>query len=448
MNSTPPGLRGRSLAFLSPLGVALIGALAMATGKVQAQTNLGNVAPAVLAYCNATDGIGCDSQSPPVNLAQIAPDRFVTQGYAALELVTQRFSTVHRRLRERMAASTGAVQVATPQAPWAGVRIASLSSPFELFAQSDLPATSEAGTSSGPVRAPEHGFYVHAEGGDNHVRPTAFDRGFDLRATSLVLGGDFAPSSSTLLGLSYNHDDARTSLDTSDGGQPGSMNLRGDGVALYGAWYPMPAAYVDATLLWGRNRYATTRRFHFELSDIQDTTSGSTTGHQQGLSLGAGYDFKQGRASVGPYARIDYARITIAGFTEVGGTDVNGPGQPNDLVVQEQRFTSLTSRLGAQASMSSSTDWGVVVPYAMLEWVHQFRRDRSESLIARMAFLAANADSMTIATTPVDRNYANLGLGLAAHLGIGRSLALYYQRELARAGQRAQQLTAELRLEF
>jgi outer membrane autotransporter protein len=439
--------------FLSPLAAALIGTLVMALGEARAQLNIGNVDPVVVAYCNSNDLAGCTASpsqggSPPQNRVQVAPDRFVTQGYAALELVTQRFSTLHRRLRERINESTGSVQLAAPLAPWPAFKVASASSPFELLAQSDVPATSEAGPARGAVRAPERGFYLHAEGGDNHVRPTAFDRGFNLRATSATLGADFAPSPSSLLGLSYTHDDARTSLDISDGGQPGTMSLRGDSLALYGAWYPLPAAYVDATLLWGRNKYATVRRFHFELSDLQDTTSGSTSGHQQGLSLGAGYTFAQGRASVGPYARIDYARITIAGFTEEGGTDVTGPGETNNLVVEDQRFTSLTTRFGAQASMSVSTDWGVVVPYAMLEWVHQFRHDRSESLIAKLAFLSSGPASMAVHTTPVDRNYANLGLGLAAHLGIGRSVALYYQRELARAGQRAQQLTAELRLEF
>ena len=174
MRSTLPCVPGRGLAFLSPLAAPLTGTLVMALVEARAQLNIGNVAPVVVAYCNSNELAGCTAspsqgESPPQNRVQVAPDRFVAQGYAALELVTQRFSTLHRRLRERINESTGSVQLPAPLASLPAFMVASASSPFELLAQSDVPATSWSGTARGAVRAPERGFYLHAEGGDNHL---------------------------------------------------------------------------------------------------------------------------------------------------------------------------------------------------------------------------------------------------------------------------------------
>lgn len=422
--------------------VALLAGLMAAVGNVQAQQNIVNASNTVAAYCLATQAPTSCGGSPPGNLAQVAPDRFVAQGATALQLVNQQFSRVSRRLQERLAVAAGSGLAAWPETQ-RPLRLASASdAPLELFAQ----APAAAGGASSAMRQPALGMYMRVERGGNRVKPTDFDRGFDLHATSLTLGGDYLLNPQTVMGLSYVHDDARSNLDTGDGGQPGSSNTRGHSVALYAAYRPSAYSYIDATLLAGRNKYATVRRFDFEISDILDTTSGATRGRQQGLSLGAGWSVARERMTFGPYARVDYARIDVDAFTEEGGEDL-GNGISNNLRVEAQRFSSLSSKLGVHASSAVSTGWGVLVPYAFVEWVHQFRQDRTAQLVASRRDIDSPA-RMVINTTPVDRNYGNLGLGLAAHLGIGRSAALYYQSEVGRAGQRANQLAAELRLEF
>jgi outer membrane lipase/esterase len=429
---------------------ALLAGLMAAGGSTQAQQNVGNTAQAVAAYCDATLGstICAQSPSPPGNLAQVAPDRFVVQGATALHLVNQQFSMVSRRVQERLVVASTARGAAAPRQPQPILLAVAVDVPLgSLFAQAAAPGSAAL---AGAVRQPSLGFYMRAERGANRVKPTDFDRGFDLRATSVTLGGDVLLNPQTVLGLSYAHDDARSSLDTGDGGQPGSTTTRGHSVSLYAAYRPSAYSYIDATLLAGRNKYATVRRFDFAISEIKDTTSGATRGRQHGLSLGGGFSFAREHLTFGPYARVDFARIRVAAFTEEGGQDLNLDGTSNNLSVDAQRFDSLTSRLGAQASHAVSTGWGVLVPYAFAEWVHQYRQDRTRQLSAALRDrLALNPDDrIIIDTTPVDRNYGNIGLGLAAHLGIGRSAALYYQSEVGRAGQRANQLTGELRLEF
>ena len=286
-----------------------------------------------------------------------------------------------------------------------------------------------------------------SERGRNDVDPTDFDRGFDVNATSFTVGADYLLNPKVLLGLSYVHDNSRSNLDTSDGGQPGSSEMTGNTVMLYGAYYPSPNSYLDATLLYGRNKYSTVRKFDFEISDILDTTTGSTSGTQRGISLGAGFTVPSGRMSYGPYARVDYAKIKIDGFTEEGGNNLNTDGTSNNLTVRSQSLDSLLLKLGGQVSYAIGMGWGVLVPHGFIEWAHQFRDDRVERLVASRRDVASDA-TMVVSTTPVDKDYGNLGLGLAAHFGVGRSALLYYQTEFGHSGQRANQLTAELRLEF
>lgn len=395
-----------------------------------------------------------DCTSPDSNQAQVAPDRFVMQSATALQLVNQQFSVVHRRLNERLAAALG--QGPGPMAVttagldgWGPYLLASLSPGVGALAQAqtstDVPATlSLSGQSPGN---PALGMFVHVERGRNKVAPTDFDRGFNVNATSFTVGADYLLNPKTLLGISYVHDNARSNLDTSDGGQPGSLELRGNTVLLYGAWYPTPDSWLDATLLYGRNKYSTVRKFDFEISEILDTTTGNTSGTQRGISLGAGFTVPRERWTFGPYARLDYTKIKIDGFTEEGGNKLNEDGTSNNLAVRSQELESLLTRLGGQVAYSVGMGWGVLAPYGFLEWAHQFRDDRSSQLVASKRDVASDA-TMVIHTTPVDRNYGNLGLGLAAHFGVGRSALLYYQTEFGHSGQRANTLTAELRLEF
>jgi outer membrane autotransporter protein len=225
------------------------------------------------------------------------------------------------------------------------------------------------------------------------------------------------------------------------------MELRGNTALLYGAYYPTPNSYLDATLLYGRNKYTTVRKFDFAISGILDTTTANTSGSQRGISLGAGFTMPHGRWSYGPYARLDYAKLKIDGFTEEGGSNLNEDGTSNNLTVHSQSVESLLMRLGGQVSYAVGVGWGVLVPYGFLEWAHQFRDDRTSKIVASMRDVPSDA-TMVIHTTPVDKNYGNLGVGLAAHFGVGRSALLYYQTEVGHQGQRANQITAELRLEF
>lgn len=443
------------------LKAAGLGGLLACGMAAYGQRNIDYANAVVTAYGAATCGPTTCSSSPPVNRAQVAPDRFVMQGATAIQLVNQQFSTVTWRLRERLAAaplvSATSARAVAMQA-WSTSALAFNAGsgvgawpgePFPLLSQA-APSTPE--PQAPPLLQSRFGMYFRVEHGNSEFDPTAYDRGFEVGATSFTLGGDFMLRPDVLVGLAYTHDTATSDLDTGDGGQPGSLETRGDSLLVYGAYYPSVHTFFDATLTFGRNRYSNLRKFAFVapwLADgvLQDTTTADTEGSQYGLNVGGGYNFMRGPATYGPYARLSYAHVKVDGFTEDGGEVKNEIGLSNNLRVSAQSFSSLVSTIGLQASYAHSTSWGVVVPNAFIEWAHQFQ-DALTPALNGASRESASAASMTMRTTPVDRDFFTLGAGVAAHLGVGRSALLHVQTDLGRSGQKAYTLAAELRLEF
>lgn len=119
--------------------------------------------------------------------------------------------------------------------------------------------------------------------------------------------------------------------------------------------------------------------------------------------------------SLTPYGRGTYQKTTIDAFSETGGGGLN-------LAFDEQDNESLTSTLGAQASYAISTGFGVLLPTIYAEWVHEFRNDQSGVGVRYAADpTPSQLSRFTVGFDAPDRNYFNLGVGLAATLPNGWS---------------------------
>lgn len=416
------------------LATALV-VIAAFTGAVQAQDNAGNVLPAVddalTDYCQQnSDNEACALQGDPVR-TNLAPDKFVMLGAATLSATAQQAELVQGRLSDlRGARSRGGPGFSF--GPGRTRRIGDLVQSVGRRADGD---------GSGGALAMSFGTFARFEGEVGASDPTAFDPGFDRRATALTLGADYRLRPNLVLGAALGVRDSRSSIDTADGASYSTVGERGTSLSLFGSFEPIANAYADAIVSFGRSRFHTRRDIAIPALSLQDTAVGSTTSREFALSVGGGYAFIDGAWSWGPYGRLSHSRTRVDAFDE----------RPNptdtQLSVAAQSATSLLSGLGAQVSYASSQDWGVLVPNARIEWNHQFRRDRVGTIVATFAE-AVDPVPMAIETTPPDRNHFTLDLGLAAHFGVGRSGALNYSAVLGRSGQSSHVFTAELRLEF
>ena len=167
--------------------------------------------------------------------------------------------------------------------------------------------------------------------------------------------------------------------------------------------------------------------------------NGNTRGNQGGVSITGGYDLNRGALSFGPYVRATYIRAKVNDLTETGGGDGN-------VRVNAQSISSLTSDVGVQAAYAISTSWGVLSPNVKLEWEHQFR-DNSRLLTGSLVVDPLQTP-YTVATDEPDRNYFNLGLGLAAQFAHGRSAFIAYETVLGRSTVTNNAVTLGMRLEF
>ena len=117
-----------------------------------------------------------------------------------------------------------------------------------------------------------------------------------------------------------------------------------------------------------------------------------------------------------------------------------------ELIYDDQNVVSLTSTVGVFASMAISTGFGVLVPQAGAEYVHEFANDQRSvgftfvDLTGRPRFL--------FQTDPPDRNFFNIGVGAVAVFSRGLSAYVNVRQLLGYSDRTATTVTIGLRNQF
>lgn len=157
---------------------------------------------------------------------------------------------------------------------------------------------------------------------------------------------------------------------------------------------------------------------------MDQTATSDFDGTFYGLSVSAGYDFYQGGWSFGPRAGIEYLKTKADSYTE-SVSDPNAPGAGWAAQIDEIDQEFLTLQVGGRASYAISMNWGVLVPYAQLDWLHEFA-DGSSVVTGRFVQDASGSE-FGIQTDEPDRNYFRLSLGGAATFADGLSAFFDFQ---------------------
>jgi outer membrane lipase/esterase len=144
------------------------------------------------------------------------------------------------------------------------------------------------------------------------------------------------------------------------------------------------------------------------------TAHPSTCGNT--IALNTGYNITRPGVVTGPIGSLNYTHGEIDGFTDSNG-----------VAVQSQRFDSLVSQLGWQASFPLPVQKGRLTrltPQLRAAWAHQYLNG-SKSVSAILGGFTATGN------TPVpERDYASLGAGVLAEFGEKFSVMLDYQAEV------------------
>jgi outer membrane autotransporter protein len=198
------------------------------------------------------------------------------------------------------------------------------------------------------------------------------------------------------------------------------IDVKGYNLNVYGTYLLSDQVYLDATIGYGKDSVNSKRPVY------KDANSGKTffaTGKPDAkeftFSVGGGYEFYKGEWSLTPYGRMDYTKATIDAYKET--SDVSA--QSGLFRFDKQNTKALTSTLGLKTSRSLSTSKGVFVPYASLEWKHEFK---GRGAITGTHLLTGKQTPVG-ETSKFDRNYYNLGVGISAQFPKGKAAFLSFE---------------------
>jgi outer membrane lipase/esterase len=317
-------------------------------------------------------------------------------------------------------------------------------------------AASAAASADGIMGIRGLGLFVSAEYEAFDKDVTRFESGYSSDKASGTVGVDYSFTRWATAGIAFNY----SSISGSYAQHGGDFDTESVGGLLYATFLPLPRFFVDVVGGYARKNYTTDRAVSyantFNVGDVltsNGTASGETDGNEYRAGVNLGYDFNFDRVTVGPRLGVNYRYTTIDGFTEKGKGAVicNPTCQPTsgtglELAYDGQDESSLTTVAGLFASLSFSTSFGVVVPQATFEYVHEFA-DNQRTIHFSFAEDFAHK-KFRFQNDPPDRDYFNAGAGVVFVLPGGFTPFVNYRALLGYKDQSSHTVTAGLRFAF
>jgi outer membrane autotransporter protein len=268
---------------------------------------------------------------------------------------------------------------------------------------------------------------------------TRFETGFERDTVGGTVGADYLFRSGLVLGAAFSYGHEFGDYEGAGGG----FDHDGYGILLYGSVAPIANLFVDGVAGYTRKNYSFDRRVNLSIPaatfSVTGPTSGDTDGNEFKVGINTGYDFVLGRFTVGPRVGVLYRETTVDGFQESGRTGL-------ELAYDNQNIQSLVTTVGVYGSVAISTGFGVIVPQATAEYVHEFLDDQ-RSVGFRLVQDPFQARFL-YQTDPPDRDYFNLGIGVAMVLPNGLQPYLNFRELVGYDDRSSHTVTLGLRVPF
>ncbi len=276
---------------------------------------------------------------------------------------------------------------------------------------------------------------------------TAVRPGFDYRNASLTAGVDYRFNDAFVAGAALGYNQNHSSFDAN----AGKANVDGYNLTGYFSWY-RGDWYVEGSVILDKLDYNLSRNIAYQIASLSggtttvaQTAMASPSGNQNSFSLSAGRDFNRKAWTFSPYLRGVYSHLSLDGFSETM-SDSGTAGAGLGTSVASRSMNSMLGVAGARLSYTMSTDWGVLIPNAVVEWNHEFHNDPQTVVVRFLADPTQTPISLT--DQAPDANYFNIGLGLNAVFAQGRSGYVYYEHMAGYSGAHADRLSIGIRIEF
>ncbi|MDE2201974.1 MAG: putative Ig domain-containing protein [Burkholderiaceae bacterium] len=224
--------------------------------------------------------------------------------------------------------------------------------------------------------------------------------GFRFTTGGVTAGADYRVSDQLSIGGGFGY-----GRDSTDIGNAGTKST-GDSysLALYGSYRPLPSLFVDGVAGFGTLSFDS-RRW---VTDSNDFATGKRNGKQVFASVSAGYEHRDRTWLISPYGRLSVSQSTLDQFTESGASI-------NALTYFDQTVTTVSGTLGLRAEYTQKTKWGTFLPFARVEYQHDFNGQSNAGLA--YADLASAGPAYYVPGTPFGRDRMQIGLGTKFRTG-------------------------------
>jgi len=281
-------------------------------------------------------------------------------------------------------------------------------------------------------QSPESRWGLFLDGGAafGAINTSSNQTGYSYTLGGLTLGADYRVRDNLLVGLATGYSN------TSAGfyGSGGSVSTNTIPFNAYAAYFP-GSLYIYGSLGYALNLYDLNRGIGF--NGINRSAGSSTTGNQLNLFGETGYDLKLNRFILTPSVTMAYSGLWVGGFTESGAGVLN-------LKVDPQSANSVQTGIGARVTVPLKVGAAKVVPQGYAFFQHEFA-DGSRNLSAS---LSQGSSTMTYQTAIPGRNYALVGVSIAANLHKSIYAQVNYSAEVGRGNATNQFVNTGLRFEF
>jgi outer membrane autotransporter protein len=291
------------------------------------------------------------------------------------------------------------------------------------------------------------GLFVSGNIGRGDSDATSITPKYDFDVNGITVGVDYRKSDHLVIGGALGYTSQNTNLAASQG----SVDMNGFSISGYASWYHESSWYLDSSMTFEHDNYDHSRRILYTLplpgggsTTVDEQAKASSGSSDFSLAGTFGRDFHKDAWQMGVYGRLLYSRLSFDAFSEHLTGTASGSGL--GLRVDSRDVTSLSSVLGGKVDYTYSTNWGVLMPHAQLEWQKEYKSDPE----AFTAFLLNDPTNtpITVVGDSIDSSYFKLGLGLSMVMTKGRSGFFLYERTLARDGISQNNLSLGFRIEF
>ncbi|MDO6460441.1 autotransporter outer membrane beta-barrel domain-containing protein [Granulosicoccaceae sp. 1_MG-2023] len=359
---------------------------------------------------NGIDGpvakdLGISREQLQAALQNVAGEETVATGSLATEASGSQTANVSKRL-SALLSRNGSFRLSA----------VNLFGSYALYRPDTAEARGGAGGDEDTLMASRWGVFVHGDIGTGEKDASAAEDGFSYDTRGMTLGADYRFGNGMVAGLAAGLSSTSSDFDETDTVSGGDMDADVASFSLYALAYAGPV-FFDGIVTLGQGRFDLTRSIVIASESDQAENDGAdrearsdTDSTQTAVSLGVGSEYNFGAVSLAPYLRAQYLDVEVDGFTETGAQGLN-------LRVSDQSIESVTSSLGVRLSRVSNTGFGVLVPQARLEWVHEYSDDVRE--VETVYANDPRENVLLTVTDEPDRDYFSLGLGASAVLRNG-----------------------------